>query len=82
MVYDHPECIEMKLLKATEKYNWDDITFLVNLQQINKFEKQNPIISVNVTTIGRFALNDLWRRRRQTPPPWGSPDNHTSKDSS
>ena len=46
-VKDHSECIDTKIIKSTEKYNWDGITFPVNLKQIDRFEK-NPTISVNV----------------------------------
>ena len=45
---DHPERIDTTLIRATEKYNWDGITFPAALNQIGKFEKQNPTISVNV----------------------------------
>ena len=48
MTDNHPERIDTKLIKATEKYNWDSMTFAVNLGQIDRFEKQNPAISVNV----------------------------------
>ena len=44
----HPERIEPKLIKATENFKWDGIIFPVNLKQIDRFEKQNPTISVNV----------------------------------
>ena len=40
--------IDPKLEKAAENFNWDGITFPVELKQIDKFEKQNPTISVNV----------------------------------
>ena len=36
------------LERQAEELNWDGITFLVTLNQIGKFEKQNPTISVNV----------------------------------
>ena len=45
---DHPERIDPKLIKATENFNWDSITFPVDLKQMDRFEKQNPTISVNV----------------------------------
>ena len=32
-------------VKASEDFNWNDITFLVDLKQIDRFERQNPIIS-------------------------------------
>ena len=47
-IEDHPERIDTTLIRATEKYNWDGITFPAALNQIGKFEKQNPTISVNV----------------------------------
>ena len=45
---DHSERIDPKLKKATENFNWDGVTFPVELKQIDVFEKQNPTISVNV----------------------------------
>ena len=45
---DHPERIDKKLTEASEELNWDNITFPVNLKAIDKFERQNPTISVNV----------------------------------
>ena len=48
MTDNHPERIDTKLIKATENFNWDGITFPVDLMQIDRFEKQNPTISVNV----------------------------------
>ena len=45
---DHSERIDTKLIKATENFNWDGIIFPVDLKQIDRFEKQNPTISVNV----------------------------------
>ena len=45
---DHPERIETKLIKSTENFNWDGITFPVNLKQIDRFEKQNDSLSINV----------------------------------
>ena len=48
MTDKHPERIDTKLIKATENFNWDGIPFPVDLKQIDRFEKQNPTISVNV----------------------------------
>ena len=48
MTDNHPERIDTKLIKATENFNWDGTTFPVDLKQIDRFEKQNPTISVNV----------------------------------
>ena len=48
MTDNHPERIDTKLIKATENFNWDDITFPVDLKQIDRFEKQNSTISVNI----------------------------------
>ena len=45
---DHPERITKDLKLLAEKLNWDGITFPAALNQIGKFEKQNPTISVNV----------------------------------
>ena len=45
---DHPERIDTKLIKSTENFNWDGLTFPLPLNQIDKFERQNPTISVNV----------------------------------
>ena len=48
MTDNHPECIDTKLIKATENFNWDGITFPVDLKQTDRFEKQNPTISIYV----------------------------------
>ena len=45
---DHPERIDSKLIKASEELNWDGITFPVDLKQIDRFEKQNDSLSINV----------------------------------
>ena len=45
---DNSERIDTKLIKSTENFNWDGLTFPVDLKQIDRFEKQNPTISVNV----------------------------------
>ena len=47
MTDKHPEHIDKKLIKAIANFNWDGITFPVDLKQIDRFEKQNPTISVN-----------------------------------
>ena len=45
---DNPGRIDKNLIKSTENFNSDGITFPVDLKQIDRFEKQNPTISVNV----------------------------------
>ena len=45
MVYDHPECIDMKLITNAEII-WDGITFPVHLLRIDKFEQQKTTISI------------------------------------
>ena len=37
---NHPERIDSKLIKATENFNWDGITFPVDLKQIDRFENK------------------------------------------
>ena len=44
----HPERLTLELRKESKKYNWNDLTFPVNLHDIKKFEKNNEDISVNV----------------------------------
>ena len=48
MTDKHPERIDSKLIKASEELNWDGITFPVDLKQIDRFEKQNDSLSINV----------------------------------
>ena len=43
----HPERIS-KLEKHSEKYNWKGLEFPMKINEIGKFEKANPDISVNV----------------------------------
>ena len=45
---DNSERIDTKLIKASEELNWDGITFPVDLKQIDRFEKQNDSLSINV----------------------------------
>ena len=45
---EHPDRLTKKLREQAEKYNWEDLTFPVNLHDIKKFEKNNVDISVNV----------------------------------
>ena len=45
---DHSERIDPKLIKASEELNWDGITFPVDLKHIDRFEKQNDSLSINV----------------------------------
>ena len=40
MTDNHTERIDTELIKATENFNWDGITFPVDLKQIDRFEKQ------------------------------------------
>ena len=45
---NHPEKISKELKENYEKFNWDGIHFPASFKDINKFEKQNPTISINV----------------------------------
>ena len=42
------ECIDRKLRETSKTLNWEGMKFLVNLNDINKFENHNSSISVNV----------------------------------
>ena len=44
----HPERIDKKLKAKADTLNWDNITFPTPISEIDKFEKNNPTISVNV----------------------------------
>ena len=46
-ITDHPERITKQLKEQAETY-FKNISFPVKLRDINKFEKQNPTISINV----------------------------------
>ena len=43
----HPER-QTKYVENSEKFNWDGINFPASFKDIDKFEKQNPSISINV----------------------------------
>ena len=43
----HPER-QTKYIENSKKFNWDGINFPASFKDIDKFEKQNPSISVNV----------------------------------
>ena len=48
---DHPERIS-KLKKYDDNYDWSGLEFPVAIKDIDKFEKNNPDISVNVLGLG------------------------------
>ena len=52
---DHPERIS-KLKKYVDKYDWSGLEFPVAIKNINKFEKNNPTISVNVLGIDKGEI--------------------------
>ena len=45
---NHPEKICKQLKENSEKFNWDGINFPASFKDIDKFEKLNPSISINV----------------------------------
>ena len=45
---NHPERVDKDFRKKSEELIWDKIEFPVSLDQIKRFEKNNPDISVNV----------------------------------
>ena len=47
-VQKNSERIDIKLREKSEVLNWEGLKFIVNLSDINKFEKHNSSISVNV----------------------------------
>ena len=47
-VENHPERITQKLRKQAEELNWKGIEFPMEVNKIEKFEKINPNISINV----------------------------------
>ena len=49
--------------KATEKYDWNGVTFPVNLGQMDRFEKQNPTISVNDFGSEKKNVTVLWKSK-------------------
>ena len=44
----NPQRIDKKLQEQAEKLNWNGINFPASWKDIDKFEKNNPTISVNV----------------------------------
>jgi len=47
-VEEHSERVTKELRKQAEELNWNDITFPVSLNEIDKFERNNTDLSVNV----------------------------------
>ena len=43
----HPERISL-LRSSQNQYNWKGLEFPVSIKKIDKFEKNNPVIAVNV----------------------------------
>ena len=52
----NPQRIDKKLQEQAEKLNWNGINFPASWKDIDKFEKNNPTISVNVYGIGIYPL--------------------------
>ena len=50
--YNHHERITKELTKLADKLNWSGIPFPVSYGDINKFERNNVKISVNVVGYG------------------------------
>ena len=48
LVVSHPERITEGLKEHSKRFNWDGLTFPMDLKQIRIFEKNNPKISINV----------------------------------
>ena len=49
----NPDRLDKQLKEDAKKLNWNAITFPVSLNQIDKFERPNPTISVNVFGYGK-----------------------------
>ena len=49
--------IDNNLIRASEDFNWNCIIFLVDLKQIDRFERKNPTISVNVFGYEKSGVN-------------------------
>ena len=47
---NHPEKICKQLKENSEKFNWDGINFPASFKDIDKFDKLNPSISINVSS--------------------------------
>jgi len=56
-VVEHSERVTKELRKQAEDLNWNDITFPVPLDEINKFERNNTDLSINV-----FGYEDSMKR--------------------
>jgi hypothetical protein len=55
----HGERIDKDLIEKSKKLNWEGIEFPVKLDQIKKFEKNNPDISVNVFGYEKKSIHPL-----------------------
>jgi len=64
-VGQNPQRIDKKLQEQAEKLNWNGINFPASWKDIDKFEKNNPTISVNVYGIGVYPLriSDYMKQR-------------------
>jgi len=56
-VVEHSERVTKELRKQAEDLNWNDITFPVPLDEIDKFERNNTDLSINV-----FGYEDSMKR--------------------
>jgi len=70
LVKIHPERITKQLEEQTKTLNFDGIAFPVSWKGIDKFEKQNPKISVNVLgyeekNIHPLRISEMTERERE-----------------
>ena len=56
---DHPERLDKKLMNKENTLNMEGICYPVSLKDINKFEKQNPTISITVLGYERKGFYPL-----------------------
>ena len=70
LVKIHPEQITKHLEEQAKTLNFDGIAFLVSWKRIDKFQKQNPKISVNVLgyeekNIHPLRISEMTERERE-----------------
>ena len=56
---DHPERLDKKVMNKENTLNMEGICYPISLKDINKFEKQNPTISITVLGYERKVFYPL-----------------------
>ena len=66
MVDNHPDRIDMKLIKATEKYIWDGIIFPVNLGHKQTWKTNSDVFGCEQKNVNVLRKSENYERKYST----------------